>query len=154
MATFAGLVAGAAAIGTIITAKQKKSLWYRLLSKPSFQPPDRVFGPVWTVLYGLTAVSGYRVYRSHAETKTTALALWGTQLGLNAAWTYLFFGKHRPKAAMVDLSLLFLAVGAYAQQARQIDRPAAWMMAPYLAWLGYAGAINAETIRENRFLSA
>lgn len=124
--------------------------WYEGLDRPSFTPPSWAFGPVWTVLYGLIAVSGWRVWRAEpGPARTRALGLWGTQLALNAGWTPLFFGQRRPKASLVDVVALLGAVGAYAWAARRVDRPAAAMMLPYVAWVGLATALNFEIARRN-----
>jgi tryptophan-rich sensory protein len=109
-----------------------------------------VFGPVWTTLYGLMSVSAYRVFRGPASPeRTRALRLWWGQLALNGAWSPLFFGARRPRLALGDLVGLTLGVAEYTASARKVDRAAAWLMAPYLAWLGYAGWLNLGIIRRN-----
>jgi translocator protein len=106
---------------------------------------------VWTGLYALIALSGYRVWREpRSRQRRRALGLWGAQLLLNAAWSPLFFGLRRPLAALVDVVLLTGTAAAYAATARRVDRPAAIMMLPYLGWLGYATALNEEIWRLNR----
>lgn len=142
--------AAAAGVGAIATRRTVRSPWYALLRKPSFQPPRRAFAPVWTGLYALMAGSAWRVWRTAGSpARTRALVLWGTQLGFNAAWTPLFFGARRPKAALADLVALSLSLGAYANEARKVDRAAAWMVAPYLGWTAFAGALNEEIARRN-----
>src|SRR5690606_3248713 len=87
---FGGLVTGVAALGTLAMRGRGRpsGLWYRALRKSRAQPPGRVFGPVWSALYGLIAYAGYRLWRAPASrARTGALALWGTQLALNGAWT-------------------------------------------------------------------
>ena len=121
--------------------------WYRRLEKSPLNPPPAVFGPVWTVLYGLIATSGWRVWRAGSR---KALGWWAAQLALNAAWSPIFFGLKRPRAALADLALLLPAIAIYARHARQVDRPAAWMVAPYLGWVGFASVLNAEIVRRNR----
>lgn len=155
-AAFAGVTAAAAYLGTRAYPAHRLSrtrLWYRTLDKPAFNPPDWVFGPVWSVLYALIATSGYRVWRARDDrqprTRSAALALWAAQLGLNAAWTPIFFGARRPRLALADLGALIAAVGGYTMLARKVDRPAAMLMAPYLAWLTFAGVINEEIVRRN-----
>ena len=149
LAGFAGLTTAAAAIGGRAT---KKGLWpwYKLLRKPPFQPPNWVFGPVWTVLYGAMAVSAWRVWRKPASpARSAALGLWGVQLGLNSAWSVLFFQEHKKRAALADLGVLIGSVGAYSLVARKIDPPAAWLMVPYLGWCGFATLLNEEIVRRN-----
>jgi len=150
---FLGITAAAAAAGARSTGKGGE-IWYRLLRKPSFNPPPWVFGPVWTTLYGLMAVSAHRIWRKPSSPdRTRALAIWATQLGLNGIWSPLFFGKHRPRAALVDLIGLAAAIAAYIRAASKLDRAAGALMAPYLAWVGFAGVLNAEIVRRNRLLA-
>jgi len=118
---------------------------------PPYHPPRWVFGPVWTGLYGLMATSAYRVWKAPpSRARTRALALWGTQLALNSAWSPLFFGARRPRAALVDLLALAGVVAAYAATSHKVDKPAAAMMIPYLGWLGFASLLNEEVVRRNR----
>jgi tryptophan-rich sensory protein len=127
-----------------------RSAWYRALSKPAGQPPPSVFGPVWATLYGLMAISAYRVFRARrSPERTRALSLWWSQLAGNAAWTPLFFGARRGRVALADLVGTIAATGAYVHAAHKVDRPAAWLMAPYLGWLGYATYLNGALVAKN-----
>lgn len=149
LAGFAGLTAAAASLGGRATIKGK-GLWYRALRKPSFTPPDWVFGPVWTALFAMMTVSAWRIYRSPpSAARSAALALWMTQLGMNAAWSVLFFGEHKKGAALIDIGLLATAVSGYMAAAGKVDRPAALLMVPYLGWCGFAGVLNEEIVRMN-----
>lgn len=150
MGAFGGAVAAASLLG--VRANRRGMGWsYGLLKKPSWQPPPRVFGPVWTVLYGLMAGAGYRVWKSApGPGRNRALALWATQLGLNAAWSPLFFGRKRPRAALADLALLLPAVAATTAASARVDGKAGAMLAPYLAWTGFATALNRGIVRKNR----
>lgn len=149
LAAVTGLTTLAAAIGARATARGK-GLWYRLLRKPPFHPPDWVFGPVWTALYGTIALSGWRLAtRPSSPARNAALGLWAAQLGLNAGWSVLFFGAHKKRAALADLGLLIGSVGGCISAASRVDRPAALLMAPYLAWCGFAGLLNAEIVLRN-----
>lgn len=124
--------------------------WYRSLRKPPFQPPASLFGPVWTGLYATIAVSGWRVWRAPSSPeRTRALALWGAQMATNAAWTPLFFGARWTALALADLTAQLTSTVAYTATAARVDRPAAAMMAPYLGWSAFAGALNAEIVRRN-----
>jgi tryptophan-rich sensory protein len=143
------VTAVAAAIGGYATFKGKGA-WYESLRKPAWNPPDWLFGPVWTVLYGTVAVSGWRVFRAApTPARSAALALWGVQLGLNTNWTVLFFGKHQPRAAGVDLGLLIASIASYVAVAYKVDRPAALALLPYLGWCSFAMLLNEEIIRRN-----
>ncbi len=146
MAGFGAVTAGAAALG----AQARPGAWYNSLQKPWFQPPSWVFAPVWTGLYALIAVSGYRVWSAPASPeRTRALGFWGAQLGLNAAWSLLFFGKQDPRAALIDIGLLRISIDAYTHAAVKVDPSAKWMMAPYRTWVSFAALLNAEIVRKN-----
>lgn len=149
LALFGALVAAVAVLGGAASAGGTGA-FYRSLRKPSFTPPAAVFGPVWTVLYAAIAVSGYRAWRAPpSRRRSVALGLWGTQLALNAAWSPLFFGLERPRAALVDIALLLPAAAGYAFVVHRVDRPAAWLVAPYVGWVAFATALNAEIVRLN-----
>ncbi len=144
---FGGLAAAAAASGDVSSAK---SLWYRRLKKPPFQPPPWAFGPVWSVLYPMIAYSGYRVWQHRdAPGRKGALGWWGLQMGLNALWSHLFFSRRKPTASLVNIGILFGSIALYANAARKVDRPAAWLMAPYFGWVGFASLLNEEIVRRN-----
>src|SRR4051812_41464289 len=120
----AALCYGVAALGALTMRGRGAPgrLWFRTLRKAPAQPSDRVFGPVWTVLYGLIAYSGWRIWNApRSPERNRALALWAGQLALNGAWTPLFFGSRRPVAALVDVVALDAAAGAYAATARRVD---------------------------------
>lgn len=149
LATFTGATMLAGAVGSI-ASRDGIGLWYTLLRKPSFQPPREVFGPVWTVLYGAIALSGWRVWKQPRSTRRSiSLGLWGVQLALNAAWPWLFFGRRRPRAALVDEAALLGSIGAYGIASSRIDRGAAWLMAPYFGWVSFATVLNREIVRLN-----
>lgn len=136
--------------GLFNPGRGKTREWYGRLEKPSFNPPDFVFAPVWTALYALIAVSGYRVWSSDAgRERTQALTLWGAQLTLNAAWSPLFFGAKKPALALADLLTMLAAIASYTAAARKVDKPAAWLMSPYLAWVAFAALLNEEIVRLN-----
>jgi benzodiazapine receptor len=151
LAAFIALTAIAPIAGVRASpANPEVDRWYRTLEKPPFTPPDAVFGPVWTTLYALIATSGWMVWRApSSRARSRALALWGTQLALNTAWSPLFFGARQKELALADITLLVATVAGYTTQAGRVNRPAAWMMAPYLAWLGLATGLNAEIVRRN-----
>lgn len=143
-------------IATVLTAAagaratQRGKPWYRLLRKSSLNPPDAVFGPVWTGLYAASALSAARVYRAEpSPARSRALTLWGAQQALNAAWSPLFFGQRRPRAALLDLGLLWGTLGAYAWQARKVDPVASALVVPYLGWVSFAGVLNGAVVRKN-----
>lgn len=147
---YAAAVAVAAAGGGAVT-RRSVATWYPALRKPGWTPPSRAFGPVWTVLYAQMAYSTQRVARSSDPRRRRALALWWLQLGLNAAWTPVFFGARRTGTGAVVICTLVPAVAATAATSARIDRRAGLLYAPYLAWSTYAAALNLEIWRRNRF---
>lgn len=147
---FAIATSTAAVLGMVATQRSVDTSWYDALAKPPFQPPRRVFGPTWTVLYVGIAMSGVRVWRARrSPARTRALVLWGTQLALNAAWSALFFGAKKPTYALVEIGALLGAIALYASYARKLDKIAAWLVVPYLAWTSFATVLNQEIVRRN-----
>jgi translocator protein len=121
--------------------------WYKTLLKPTWTPPNWVFGPAWTVLYFLIAVAGWRVYR--AVGWHSALVFWLLQLVLNAAWSWLMFGQKRIDLALIDVVALWLSIAAFIVVARPIDQTASFLFVPYLAWVTFATVLNAAIWRLN-----
>ena len=134
---FVALVFGG---GTVIGFLTMPGEWYAALQKPSFNPPNWIFGPVWSVLYVMIAVAGWRIWRSARD--SLAMKLWWAQLGLNFLWTPVFFSLHQIGAAFVVILLLLAAILAFIAIARQRDKIAAWLFAPYAAWVGFASLLN------------
>ena len=134
---------GAAAIGS----QFMPGPWYEALAKPSWNPPNWIFGPVWTVLYGMMAVAAWLVWRRHGF--AGALALFVLQLGLNVVWSWLFFGLESPGLAVVDIAALWLAILATILAFRKLSPPAAALLVPYLMWVSFAAALNFTIWRLN-----
>ncbi|GAA2968355.1 TspO/MBR family protein [Actinokineospora diospyrosa] len=130
---------GVAALGSLATLDNVRG-WYASADKPWFTPPNWLFGPVWTVLYGLIAVAAWLVWRRGDR---SALGVWAVQLALNLAWTPTFFALRWLWPAFVVILLLDLAVIATIVRFRRADRVAAWLLVPYLAWILYASLLNA-----------
>jgi tryptophan-rich sensory protein len=150
LAGFGALAAGAATLGARATGTRGLRPWYRALAKPPWQPPSSAFPVVWTTLYALMSASAWRVWkRGHGSDRRSALRWWGAQLALNAAWSPLFFGLRRPRAALADAAVLAVAVAGYTRAARRVDRTAAWLVVPYLGWAAFAAVLNAEIVRRN-----
>lgn len=148
-AIFGGLTFGAAALAAPVS---KRKIWYATLFKSKATPPSWVFGPVWTVLYSAIAYAGYRTWlRPRSPQRARALALWGVQLALNASWSPLFFGKHRPKASAAVAGAMVPAIAAYSLTMRKLDKPAALLMLPYLGWSAFAAYLNTQIVRKNAF---
>ena len=146
-----GLAAGAAAlIGTFSSDPRAMRRYYRRLDKPSFAPPAKVFGPVWGVLYPAIALSGARVLAAPpSPARSAAIALWVSQMALNAAWTPLFFARKDARAALADIAALLALTTAYTVAAGRIDKPAAALALPYTGWIAFAGALNQGIVARN-----
>ncbi len=114
--------------------------WYAQLVKPSFNPPNWVFGPVWTALYVLIAVAGWRVWRWRP--RSVAMTLWGAQLALNFLWSPIFFAAHSIDGALVVILLLLLTILGFIWQAWRLDRVSSALFAPYLLWVAFASLLN------------
>ncbi|RKG76455.1 tryptophan-rich sensory protein [Corallococcus exercitus] len=150
LGAFGALTAGAVFLGAKSTREAVQQGWYKRLKKPSFQPPRQAFAPVWTTLYALIAVSGWRIWGSPAGARRSrALGLWFVQLGLNAAWSHLFFRKRLLKAAAVENWVLLGSIAAYTAAASRVDRKAPWFMAPYLGWVSFANVLSTDIARLN-----
>jgi len=136
----------AAALGGIFMPGE----WYAALQKPAWNPPGWIFGPVWSALYLMMAVAAWLVWRQGGwGQQRRPLRLFLAQLALNALWTPLFFGLHRPGLAFAEIVLLWLAITATLAAFRRVSRAAAWLLAPYLAWVGFAAALNFTLWRLN-----
>lgn len=148
---FVAAVAGAGWIGARYSPRDLRTwLWYKRLNKPSFNPPEFVFPIVWTALYTLIAISGWRVWlRGDSPERTAALRLWVSQLISNAEWTRIFFGKHLPTWSLANILSLQSAVVGYILEARKVDKAAAALFVPYAAWVAFAAVLNEEIVRRN-----
>lgn len=119
------------------------STWYPTLTKPSWTPPDWVFGPVWSSLYIMIAVSGWLIYRSDPSHKrTVALTLYAGQLALNFIWSFLFFSLRNPFLGLIDIIFLCLLILLTIIKAWPVSRLASLLLIPYLAWVLYATTLN------------
>ena len=149
LAKTAAAVTASALLGALST--DPRSDWYAKLSKPSWQPPGPAFGAVWTPLYALIAVAGARVLnRTSGPERDGFRRAYTVNLALNAAWTPLFFGAKSPVAALVDVAALNVSNADLLRRAWRADRTAAACLAPYVAWTGFATALNAAIVWRNR----
>jgi benzodiazapine receptor len=115
--------------------------WYAGLIRPSFAPPNWVFAPVWTALYILMAVAAWRAWRI-TGLKSPALIAYGLQLFLNFCWSAIFFSLHQLGAALLEIGTLWLAVLVTTILFARADKLSGLMLLPYLAWVGFAAALN------------
>jgi tryptophan-rich sensory protein len=118
--------------------------WYASLNKPAFTPPNWLFGPAWTILFTLMGVSLYLVWRKDAEAavKRKALYVFALQLGLNALWSFLFFGLHSPLFGLAGILLMLASILATILLFYRIDRKAAYVLLPYICWVSFAALLN------------
>ena len=124
--------------------------WYAGLTKPSWNPPSSVFAPVWSTLYVLMGIAAWLVWRPAGFAGARgALRLFFLQLILNALWSYLFFGLHRPDLALIEIIVLWLTILATTIAFWRHSVPAGALLAPYLAWVGFATALNFTLWRLN-----
>ena len=127
--------------------------WYPTLIKPGFNPPNWIFAPVWTVLYIMMGVAAGLVWDRidyDKETVKKALVFFIIQLGLNASWSYLFFGLHNPMLAGLEIILLWLMIYETYMQFDKINKVAGYLLIPYLAWVSFAAVLNASIWWLNR----
>ena len=125
--------------GLVIGFVTRPGEWYEMLQKPLFQPPSWLFAPVWTTLYILIGIAGWRVWRAGLP---RAQALWWGQLALNFAWSPLFFAAHLIAPALAVIITLLLVILAFIARTWPRDRLSAVLFLPYAAWVGFASALN------------
>jgi tryptophan-rich sensory protein len=142
LAILLGLCFAVAALGGAVTATSVGT-WYQGLAKPSFNPPDWIFGPVWTALYAMMALAAALAWRHGVGTERRAALGWFlAQLALNLAWSCIFFGLQLVGLAFVCLTLLWIAVFGTLVHFWAIRRWAGLLLLPYLAWISFAGLLN------------
>jgi benzodiazapine receptor len=144
LVAFLVLCLAVSGIGAAVTATSVGT-WYQVLHKPAFNPPDWIFAPVWTTLYILMAIAGWRVWRRAGfETGRKALTVFVAQLALNLAWSFIFFGQQRIGLALIEIVILLLAIIATAVLFWRIDRWAGVLFLPYVLWVAFATVLNAS----------
>jgi tryptophan-rich sensory protein len=118
----------------------KPGPWYARLAKPSWNPPNWLFAPAWGVLFATIAISGWLVWGVTGF--GPELWLWAGSLLLNAAWSWLFFGKRRMDLAFWELCVFWLSIAAVIAAFAPVHAGAAWLLVPYLCWVTFAGFLN------------
>jgi benzodiazapine receptor len=136
---FLVLVVGGGLVIGYLTAPGE---WYTQQAKPAFTPPGWIFGPVWTVVYVLVAVAGWRAWQR--DRGGSPMKLWWAQLVLNFLWSPVFFSAHQIGLALVVILLLLGAILAFIITSLERDRVAVWLFAPYTAWVAFASVLNAS----------
>ena len=141
------LTAGAAWLGSRFLPDE----WYKNLKKPVWNPPNKIFAPVWSVLYLFMAAAAWLVWRRYGfDLALFPLILFMAQLVLNAAWTWTFFGLHRPGTALTDIVILWVFILITLTLFWQFEPIAGALLIPYLAWVSFATYLNLTIWRMNR----
>lgn len=130
-----GIASGFSTVDSITT-------WYQYLNKPSFNPPNYLFGPVWTVLYVMMGVAFALVWHSQNSRKRQAMWVFGFQFVLNLAWSFLFFNLHQTGWALIEIIVLWLSIAWAIRLFYPIKPLAAYLLVPYLAWVSFASVLN------------
>ena len=116
--------------------------WYQNIAKPSWNPPNWVFGPVWTILYILMGIALFIIWKSENRDRRTAIIFWVIQLVLNFLWTILFFNQRQILGAFIEMILLWIMILMTIIYFARISKLAAWLMVPYIAWVSFAALLN------------
>jgi tryptophan-rich sensory protein len=142
------LVGGASGVLTTSSVQG----WYRTIERPAWNPPDWVFGPVWTTLYVMMGIALVQVVRSDRDriARQVGLGLFALQLVLNVGWSWIFFVNHDLFGALVEILALWLAIAATIAAFGAVRRSAAALLVPYLAWTTFATLLTATIWRLNR----
>jgi translocator protein len=149
LVVFIAVCLGAGSLGAIATTPEIDG-WYRALAKPDWNPPDSVFGPVWTTLFVLMGIAAWLVWKPAGfKAAEIPLTLFGVQLVLNVAWSWIFFGMHQPGWAFVEIVILWLAIAATTWAFFRRSPLAGWLLVPYLAWVSFAAVLNFAIWRLN-----
>jgi len=134
----------AGVIGSIFTASSVKT-WYAAINRPSFTPPNWLFGPVWLFLFLLMGISLFLVW-SHSSAapkdRKRALIIFGAQLALNAFWSYAFFGLESPLFGFIVIVILWIMILMTIIRFLKISELAGWLLIPYILWVSFASVLN------------
>lgn len=118
--------------------------WYQTINKPSWNPPNSIFGPVWTTLYILMGIALFLVWKADTsiELKKIAVALFAVQLVLNFFWSFIFFQLHQPGWALVEIIAMWVFILLTIFAFAQVNKTAAWLLVPYISWVSFATILN------------
>ena len=149
LAVFIAICLGAGGLGAVATTPEIDG-WYRTLAKPAWNPPDAVFGPVWTTLFILMAIAAWLIWRPEGfKVAAMPLTLFAMQLVLNVSWSWIFFGMHQPGWAFVEIVALWLAIVATTAAFFRCSELGGCLLVPYLAWVSFAAVLNFTIWRLN-----
>lgn len=128
-------------VGSFFTITSIDS-WYSTINKPVFNPPNFIFGPVWTVLYILMGVSLYLIWINKNKNKKPAYTFFFIQLALNTLWSILFFGLQTQLIAFIEIIILWIAILFTILKFYKISKPASYLLIPYILWVSFAAVLN------------
>ena len=135
--------------GSLVTTPNLDS-WYQFLDKPPLNPPNGIFGPVWTTLYVLIGISLWKIITTTTrKSKTFVYSLFAIQLGLNFLWSLVFFGFQSPAWALVVILLLLVTIYWYIDEAREFSTASAWLFVPYALWTTFATYLTIGVVLVN-----
>ena len=146
-------ILGCELVGVLATPFTLDSIsnWYRYLHKPSFSPPNWIFGPVWTLLYLLMGVSLFLIWKRKQNKETKEAIKWFlVQLAFNFLWSLIFFGGHQIVLALFDIVILLVAIYVTKEKFLKLDKTAGYLLLPYLLWVAFATALNLSILLLNR----
>ncbi|CAN5523032.1 TspO/MBR family protein [soil metagenome] len=124
--------------------------WYQTLNKPSFNPPNYLFGPVWTTLYVFMGISLYLIWRAPlTDVRKLALIIFSVQLILNFFWSIIFFSYHSPGLALIEIAAMWISICIMIYVFQKVNKTAAYLQIPYLLWVSFASILNAAIWKLN-----
>lgn len=140
---------GIGSLGGIFTIAEIPT-WYAGLNKPSFNPPNWLFGPVWTSLYTMMGIAFYLVWKQpETEIRKKAIQLFIIQFVLNFFWSIIFFSLHSIGAALIEIIVMWIFILLAIIQFSKLSKPAAWLLVPYIAWVSFATLLTASIWKLN-----
>jgi len=141
----------ATAVGALGALTTELGTWYYDLHKPSWQPPDWLFGPAWTLIFALAALAGVLYWREEfkREARLQILAAFALNAFLNTLWSLLFFRLKRPDLALDEVGFLWLSIALLIVLLKRRSTAAAWLLVPYLLWVSFASFLNWTIVQLN-----
>ncbi len=150
LASVAFTTAVIVALGALGAWLTKIGPWYRALRKPAWQPPDYAFGPAWTVIFLLCGASAVIAWNAATPIQRRGVLIaFGANAVLNSLWSYLFFARRRPDWALVEVLCFWMSIVVLIVVVQPTSTAAAWLLAPYLAWVTFASVLNQRIVALN-----
>lgn len=144
------LTIGVGGLAGYATAGETSGEWFTTLHKPSYQPPNWLFAPVWTTLYVLMGIALYLVWKQPAtRSRNIAIGFFMLQLAFNFLWSFIFFKWHMPDIAFAEIILLWITILVTIFRFSKFSKAAAWLLVPYIAWVSFASILNYDIMQMN-----